>query len=133
MCHQIKSACNAPVGIAINAMYRNLFPSGARDSTICHKAVADPEFPVGGVDLMGGGAWTPEAVTFRKVCMSKRKNLNPLGGRGVRQARPLDPPMQRIILIQDVLLQEAVFKQRKTQIPGLLLTWKMSIIYLKLG
>ena len=22
------------------------------------------------------GAWTPEAVTFRKCCMSKRKNLN---------------------------------------------------------
>ena len=27
-------------------------------------AVADPGFPV-------GGTWTPEAVTFRKFCMSK--------------------------------------------------------------
>ena len=26
-----------------------------------------------------GGAYTPEAVTFRKFCMSKRKNLDPWG------------------------------------------------------
>ena len=39
--------------------------------------VADPGFPVGGgVDLVGG-ARTPEAVTNRKFCMSKRKNLDP--------------------------------------------------------
>ena len=39
--------------------------------------VADPGFPVvGGVDLVGG-AWTPEAATFRKICMSKRKNWVP--------------------------------------------------------
>ena len=25
------------------------------------------------------GAWTPKAVTFRKFCMSKRKNLDPWG------------------------------------------------------
>ena len=25
-------------------------------------------FPIGGVNLVGG-AWTPEAVTFRKFCM----------------------------------------------------------------
>ena len=36
----------------------------------------DPGFPVGGVDLVGGGAWTPDAVTFRKFCMSKRNNLD---------------------------------------------------------
>ena len=35
------------------------------------EAVADPEFPV------GGGAPTPEAATFRKICMSKQKNLDP--------------------------------------------------------
>ena len=34
-------------------------------------------FPVGGVDLVGGGAWTPEAAMFRKICMSKRKNWVP--------------------------------------------------------
>ena len=39
-------------------------------------AVADPGFPVGGADLVGG-APTPEAATFRKICMSKRKNLDP--------------------------------------------------------
>ena len=27
------------------------------------------------------GAWTPEAVTFQIFFMSKRKNLDPLGGR----------------------------------------------------
>ena len=28
-----------------------------------------------------GGVWTPEAATFRKICMSKRKNRVPYGGR----------------------------------------------------
>ena len=41
--------------------------------------VADPGFPVGGRGPRRGGVWTPEAVTFRKFCMSKRKNLNPWG------------------------------------------------------
>ena len=45
--------------------------------------MADPGFPVGGMDLVGR-AWTPEVVTFRKFCMSKRKNLDPWGG--VRRA-----------------------------------------------
>ena len=50
--------------------------------------MVDPGFPV------GGGAWTPEAVTFRKFCMSKRKNLDPWGGGGVRRAPVnVDPPM----------------------------------------
>ena len=54
--------------------------------------VADPGFPVGGVDLVGGGAWTPEVVTFQKFCTSKQENLDPCvcvwgGGGG------LDPPM----------------------------------------
>ena len=38
--------------------------------------VADPEFPVGGHGPRRG-AWTPEAGTFQKFCMSKRKNLDP--------------------------------------------------------
>ena len=46
--------------------------------------MADPGFPVGDVVLVGGGPWTPEAATFRKFCMSKRKNLDSSGG-GVRQ------------------------------------------------
>ena len=41
--------------------------------------VADPGFPVGG-RRPHGGAPTPEAATFRKICMSKRKNLDPWGG-----------------------------------------------------
>ena len=40
------------------------------------------------------GAWTPEAVTFPRLCMSKQKNMDPWGG--VRRARPLDPPMKTI-------------------------------------
>ena len=40
---------------------------------VVHEAVVDPGFSV-------GGAWTPEAVTFRKFYMSKRKNLDPWGG-----------------------------------------------------
>ena len=56
------------------------------------KAVADPAFPVGGV-VLGGGAWTSGLVTFRKFCMSKRKNLDPLGGRAPGTP-PLDPPMK---------------------------------------
>ena len=42
--------------------------------TTCN-AVADPGFPVGGRQLL------PEAATFRKICMSKRKNLDPWGAR----------------------------------------------------
>ena len=41
-------------------------------------AVADPGFPVGGRGLHRG-VWTPEAVTFQKLCMSKRKNWDPWG------------------------------------------------------
>ena len=40
--------------------------------------MADPGFPVEGVDLVGG-TWTPEAVTFQKFSMLKRKNLDPWG------------------------------------------------------
>ena len=44
-------------------------------------SVADPGFPVGGAPtLWGGGASTPEAAKFLKICMSKRKNLDPWGG-----------------------------------------------------
>ena len=32
--------------------------------------VADPGFPIGGADLVGGTP-TPEAAMFRKICMSK--------------------------------------------------------------
>ena len=45
----------------------------------------------GGVDLVVG-VWTPEAVMFRKFCMSKRKNLDPQGGHAPGTP-PLDPPM----------------------------------------
>ena len=38
--------------------------------------VADPGFPIGGRGPRREGVWTLEAVTFRKFCMSKRKNLD---------------------------------------------------------
>ena len=45
------------------------------------------------MDLVGGHG-SPEAVTFRKFCMSKRNNLVPWGG--VHWAcPPLDLPMHR--------------------------------------
>ena len=47
-------------------------------------AVVDPGFPVGGRPPRGeGGVPTPEMVTFRKFCMSKRKNLDPPGSANV--------------------------------------------------
>ena len=55
--------------------------------------MADPGFPVGGgAHLIEGGELTPDAATFRKICMSKRKNLDPWGG-GVDAGRaPGTPP-----------------------------------------
>ena len=41
-------------------------------------AVADPGFPVGGRRSRSGvGSEDSEAVTFRKFCMSKQKNMDP--------------------------------------------------------
>ena len=52
------------------------------DSKQIHKSVADPRFPVGGMDLVvGGGAWTPEAAMFRKILYVKMKESGPLEGR----------------------------------------------------
>ena len=43
-------------------------------------SVADPGFSIGGANLLGGGGTpTPNAATFRKICMSKRKNREPWG------------------------------------------------------
>ena len=44
-------------------------------------SVADPELPAGGCRPRRG-VLIPETVTFRIFCMSKRKNLDPRGGRG---------------------------------------------------
>ena len=55
--------------------------------------VVDPEFPVGGCGPRSRGAWTPKAVTFRKLCMSKWKNLDPWGGAVHRASANVDPPM----------------------------------------
>ena len=42
-------------------------------------SMVDPGFPVGVVPPRQG-APTPDTPTFRKICMSKRKNRGPLGG-----------------------------------------------------
>ena len=43
--------------------------------------VADPRFPVGGGANLVSGVPTPNAAMFHKICMSKRKNWDPYGGR----------------------------------------------------
>ena len=59
--------------------HHNISKNLSYDLTLLPLPVADPGFPVGGgVDLVGG-AWTPEAAMFHKICMSKRKNWS-LGG-----------------------------------------------------
>ena len=48
----------------------------------------------GGSRISRRGTWTPEAATFRKICMSKRKNQVPWGGGGAHAGcAPLNPPM----------------------------------------
>ena len=58
--------------------------------------MVDPGFPVGGVDLVGGGGGG--GVDSRGSYISKilyvKMNLDPSGH--VRRARPLDPPMSFI-------------------------------------
>ena len=49
------------------------------------------------------GAWTPEAVTFQKFCLSKPKNLDPLG---VCRARPLDPSMNPHLKVPSMIIIE---------------------------
>ena len=56
------------------------------------RAMADPGFPVGGMDLIGR-TWTPEEVTFPKFCISKTKESGSLGWACTRHI--LDPPMER--------------------------------------
>ena len=55
---------------------------------IACNVVADPGFPVGGVDLRRGH--------FSVKMYAKRKELFPRGVGGVRRAGPLNPPMQWI-------------------------------------
>ena len=60
--------------------------------------VADPGFPIGGTPTSwGGGTPTPDTATFRKICMSKRKNWDLWGARRVH---PLDPPMHPVATVQ---------------------------------
>ena len=67
---------------------------------MCHnfnvaQAVADPGFPLGGVDLVGGGVcvWTPEMCHNFNVAQVVADPGFPVGGAwtswGVFQARPL--------------------------------------------
>ena len=54
-------------------------------SMVEYKSVADPRFPVRGVDL-AGGVWTPEASYVSKILYVETKEPGPLGG--VLWARP---------------------------------------------
>ena len=79
-----------PTNLFLNMIWPGTnFISGVEYACHTHP-VADPRISRReGVDLVG--APTPEAVTFWKFCMSKRKKSGPLGG--VPGARPQDPPM----------------------------------------
>ena len=67
-------------------------PYVSRSPYSVDKAVADPEFPVGGIDLVGGSidSWGGYVL---KMLYVEMKESGPLGG-GVHRACPLDPPMQ---------------------------------------
>ena len=54
--------------------------------------MADPGFPVGGVDPLGG--MDPRRRHFLAKMYVKMKELDPVGGGDVRPERPLDPPME---------------------------------------
>ena len=54
----------------------SLQPHSHRSEMNSSYAVADPGFP------MGGGGRQLRGATFRKICMSKRKNLDRRGGAG---------------------------------------------------
>ena len=54
-------------------------------------AVADPGFPVGGVDLVGGRRLL-RRLRFKNFYV-ETKESGPLRGGGGSRARPLDPPM----------------------------------------
>ena len=58
------------------------------------QTVADPGFPVGAVDLVGGVDSRGGYVS--KILYVETKKSGPLGG--VRRSRPLDPPMPNSIL-----------------------------------
>ena len=66
---------------------------------VCEKVMRDPREVCkgsggsrisrrGGRGPRTGGPWTPEAATFQKFCMSKRKNLGPVGGARAGRAPP---------------------------------------------
>ena len=63
--HNVQSLDHQQCDIFMHILHQNTA------SSIKDVSVADPGFPV------GGGAWTPEAAMFRKICMSKRKNWVP--------------------------------------------------------
>ena len=47
--------------------------------TAAYTTVTDPGFPIGGGANLVKGTPTPDMATFRKICMSKRKNWDPWG------------------------------------------------------
>ena len=69
-----------------------------------HMPVADPGFPVGGRPPRRG-APTPEAATFQKISMSKRKNLDPWG------RVPVAPPGSANVSIYILTVKEEIMKQ----------------------
>ena len=80
--HLVMETLTSPCGHLV--MRRRLTGHGAHEQML-EIVVADPGFPVGGRGPRGG-AWTPEAFTFRKfVCQSER--IGTLRG-DARRVRP---------------------------------------------
>ena len=57
--------------------------------------VADPGFRVGGALTRWGGA-NLRRIHFLMKTYVKMKEIDPVGGGGMRRQRPLDPPMNAI-------------------------------------
>ena len=62
--------------------------------------VADPGFPIGGVDPLGGGV-DPQRGHF----LVKMKELGPMGGGMHLACSPLDPPMATLCVLHLMIIE----------------------------
>ena len=76
--------------------------------------MSDPEFPVGGVDVVGG-RWLPSGYVS-KILYVETKESGPLGG--MHRASPLDPLMLTVHLA--VQFQLGVYSQPPLVWPSLI-------------
>ena len=85
--------------------FKKLNPSRPRDNKAKPKTVADPGFPVGGINLVGEGRGFPRQLRFENfVCQNERIwTLRVGGGEGLRRASAnVDPPMKNLKRLRKV-------------------------------